>query len=180
MVPRALSNWWDRAHHNMRMRTRKNKPVENLPSRNPIRGTGMRASHDSAQGRADLVISRRARPVHPVVKEIAENLSNIDVMRIVKVTPGLLQASSEICGARMTPVTKPGHPTAIGVSLILDEERQEIQFYEITSAIKGYGSRMMEAVVNALPRGWRAFVLMDWSEGFWEAMRNKHKQIVLE
>lgn len=79
----------------------------------------------------------------------------------------------------MLPVTKPGHPTAIGISLILEEDRGEIQFYEITSAVKGYGSRMVEAVLKALPKKWKAIVVMDWSNGFWKAMRRRHRRIVL-
>ncbi len=61
----------------------------------------------------------------------------------------------------MRPVAAPGHPTATGISLILEEDREEIQFYEITSALKGYGSRMVEAVLNALPKKWKAVVAMD-------------------
>ena len=79
----------------------------------------------------------------------------------------------------MRPVTKPGHPTAMGVSLILEEGREEIQFYEITSAIKGYGSKMVEAVLKALPKKWKVVVVMDWSDGFWKAMRRRHKRLVL-
>jgi hypothetical protein len=113
------------------------------------------------------------------VRRIAENLAEVDVIRVVKVTPGCLHASSETQGGRRHPVATPGHPTAIGVSLIVEEGRKEIQFYEITAAVKGYGSRMVEAVVNALPRDWKAFVLMDWSDGFWKAMRRRHRKIVL-
>jgi len=98
-------------------------------------------------------------------------------MRIVRVTQGFLSASSEICGTRRCPVTKPGHPTAVGVSLILNEEHKEIQFYEITSAVKGCGTRMVGAVMNALPKGWRAVVVMDWSGGFWKVMRQRHRRI---
>lgn len=79
----------------------------------------------------------------------------------------------------MLPVSKPGDPTAIGISLITEEDREEIHFYEITSAVKGYGSRMVEAVLDALPKKWKAIVVMDWSDGFWKAMRRKHKQILL-
>lgn len=139
----------------------------------------MRISGDRAQGTAKVIISKRALPVHPIVKRVAENLGKIDLIQIVRVTPGFLQASSEICGARLSPVTRPGHPTAVGVSLILDEEHREIQFYEITSSVKGYGSRMVEAVLDALPKGWKAVVVMDWSGGFWETMRKRHKQVVL-
>ena len=129
--------------------------------------------------KAQVTVSKRAQPLHPVTKEIVEHLAGINAIRFVRVTSGLLQASSEACGARMLPVTKPGHPTAIGVSLILEEDREEIQFYEITSAVKGYGSRMVEAVLSALPRQWKAIVVMDWSDGFWKVMRRRHRRIML-
>jgi hypothetical protein len=105
-----------------------------------------------------IATSRLARPVHPVVNQVAENLAGIGALRIVKVTPGFLQASSEATGARRQPTTKPGHPTAVGVSLIIDGERGEVQFYEITSAVKGYGSRMVDPLCSyplkkSLPKG---------------------------
>lgn len=129
--------------------------------------------------KAQISISKGLRTLHPVIKQVADNLAGIDAIRSVKVTSGFLQASSETEGARMLPVTEPGHPTAIGISLILEEDREEIQFYEITSAVKGYGSRMVEAVLNALPKNWKAVVVMDWSGGFWKAMRRRHRRIVL-
>ena len=137
------------------------------------------ADRDCTREKTEIVVSKRAQPLRPVTKEIAENLAGIDAIQFVRVTPGFLQASSEACGARMVPVTKPGHPTAIGVSLILEEDREEIHFYEITSAVKGYGSKMVEAVLNALPKKWKAVVVMDWSGGFWKAMRRRHRRIVL-
>jgi len=138
---------------------------------------GLEGPRNCTDQRAEIVISHRARPLHPVITRIAENLAGIQIMRVVRVTPGFLSASSETSGARRCPVTKPGHPTAVGVSLIFDEKRKEIQFFEITSAVKGCGARMVEAVVNALPRGWKAVVVMDWSEGFWEVMRQRHRRI---
>lgn len=129
--------------------------------------------------RVQITVGRKAKPLHPVTKEIVENLAEIDAIRFIRVTPGFLAASSGVQGARMLPVTKPGHPTAIGVSLIRGEDREEIRFYEITSASKCYGSRTVEAVLNALPRGWKAVVAMDWSDGFWKAMRRRHRRIVL-
>jgi hypothetical protein len=129
--------------------------------------------------KAQIVVSRKAQPLHSVTREIADSLAGIDVIRIVKVTPGFLQASSEVVGPRRLPITKPGHPSAIGVSLIVEEAREEIQFYEITSAVKGYGPRMVGAVLRALPKSWKAIVVMDWSDGFWKAMRRRHRRIVL-
>ena len=121
-----------------------------------------------------IVISQKAKPLHPVTKGIAENLAKINAIRMVKVTPGFLCASSEVCGARQIPVTNPEHPTAIGISLIIEEGHGEVLFYEITSAVKGYGSRMVEAVLHALPKKWKAIVVMDWSDGFWKVMRRRH------
>ena len=141
--------------------------------------TQTRTDRDCAEGKAYIAVSKRAQPLHPVVKEIADNLADIDVIRFIRVTSGFLQASSEACRARMRPVATPGHPTAVGLSLILEEDREEIQFYEITSAVKGYGSRMVEAVLNALPKKWKAVVAMDWSGGFWKVMRRRHRRIVL-
>ena len=132
-----------------------------------------------AREKTEIAVSKRAQPLHPVIQQIVENLAQIDAIRFVRVTPGFLQASSESCGAQMRPVTQPGHSTAIGVSLITEEAREEIQFYEITSAGKGYGSRMVEAVLNALPKKWKVVVVMDWSGGFWKVMRRRHRQIVL-
>ncbi|NQU43180.1 hypothetical protein HQ520_07830 [bacterium] len=129
--------------------------------------------------RAEVVITRRASPLHPVIARIAENLAAIETIRVVRVTPGFLSASSQTSGARGWPVTQPGHPTAVGVSLIFDERRREIQFYEITSAVKGCGARMVQAVVNALPWGWKPVVVVDSSGGFWEAMQQRHRRIRL-
>ncbi len=129
--------------------------------------------------RAEVVVSRRASPLHPVVERIAENLASVTSIRVVKVSPGFLRASSETQGARKEPVTKAGHPTAVGVSLVPEVEQRQVIFYEITSAEKGCGSRMVDAVMRALPRGWKAVVVMDWSGGFWETMRLRHRRLVL-
>jgi hypothetical protein len=52
-----------------------------------------------------------------------------------------------------------------------------IQFFEITSAIKGYGEKMVQTVMTALPDKWEACVVMDYSEGFWDRMAEKYDRI---
>jgi hypothetical protein len=131
-------------------------------------------------GEPKILVTRTVKVVHPVVGAIARNLAEIDRISIVRISPDLLQASSETAGGGIgTPVTNPGHPTAIGVSLILDLDLQEVQFYEITSAVRGYGGRMVNAVLRDLPGGWNGFVLMDWSSGFWEKMGLRHGNLVI-
>lgn len=136
--------------------------------------------HAGGTGDARILISGAVEVVHPVVGVIATNLSEIDRISIVRISPGLLQASSESTGtAVQRPVTTPGHPTAIGVSLILDLDVREVQFYEITSAVRGYRGRMVDAVLRDLPEGWTGVVLMDWSSGFWERMAARHANLML-
>ena len=124
-------------------------------------------------------MSRSAHALHPVVERIAGNLAAVKPICIVKASPGFVRASSETEGARREPVTKAAHPTAVGVSPIHDVEQREVILYEITSAGKGRGSRVVDAVMRALPRSWKAVVVMDWSDGFWEAMRRRHRRLVL-
>ena len=37
---------------------------------------------------------------------------------------------------------------------------------------------MVKAVLRALPKGWRGVVLMDWSDGFWDKMKMKYRNLV--
>jgi hypothetical protein len=80
---------------------------------------------------------------------------------------------------RKIPVSTTGHPSAVGVHLILDFAHNTIQFFEITSAVKGYGEKMVQAVMTELPDDWEACVVMDYSEGFWERMAEKYDIIEL-
>ena len=91
-----------------------------------------------------------------------------------------IKASSEIAtGRNKIPITKIDHPTAIGVSLLVELDYKVIQFYEMNSPVKGYGSKMVDAVINALPEDWSAAVVMDWSGGFWDKMRERYSKIVI-
>lgn len=48
------------------------------------------------------------------------------------------------------------------------------QFYALTSAIKGCGRRMVEAVLAATPEEWFVAIPMDWSGGFWQRMADEY------
>jgi hypothetical protein len=47
----------------------------------------------------------------------------------------------------------------------------------MNSPVKGYGSKMVDAVISALPEDWSTVVVMDWSGGFWEKMQEKHRKL---
>ena len=130
--------------------------------------------------RTRIRISKKIQALHPVVEAMTINLAEVDPICFIRILPDLLEASSEAtAGRNKIPIVKPGHPSAIGVSAILDFGCQEIQFFAITSAKKGLGGKMIAAVMRALPADWRAVVVMqwDWSDGFWEHMSEKYTNL---
>jgi hypothetical protein len=128
-----------------------------------------------------IFVATKVKRIHPVVDRVVTNLCEIDLINYVRVTKEDIYASNEIkiTGRTKTPVSTPGYPSAVGVHLILDFTLDGIQFFEITSAVKGYGERMVKAVVTAIPDGWKATVVMDYSDGFWDKMSEKYDKIVM-
>jgi hypothetical protein len=123
---------------------------------------------------------QKPKSVHQVVEHIARNLAEIDIIKYITISKDYIKASSEITsGQNKLPITKIDHPTAVGVSLILELDYKVIQFYEMNSPVKGYGSKMVDAVIEALPEDWSAVVVMDWSGGFWDKMREKYDKLVI-
>ena len=123
---------------------------------------------------------QKPKSVHQVVEHIARNLAEIDIIKYITISADFLRASNEITtGRSKIPITKIDHPTAVGVSLLLELDYKVIQFYELNSPVKGYGSKMVDAVINSLPEDWSAAVVMDWSGGFWDKMRERYSKIVI-
>jgi hypothetical protein len=128
-----------------------------------------------------IFVATNVKNIHPIVDRIVTNLCEIDLINYVRVAKEDIYASNEIktIGRTKTPVSTPGHPSAVGVHLILDFNLDGIQFFEITSAVKGYGEKMVKAVVTAIPDDWEAVVVMDYSDGFWDQMSEKYDKIVV-
>ena len=140
---------------------------------------------DMISDKSDNIISKirvikKIKLIHPVIEHIARNLAEIDIIKYITISKYYIKASSEIAtGRNKIPITKIDHPTAVGVSLLLELDYKVIQFYEMNSPVKGYGSKIVDAVINALPEDWSAAVVMDWSGGFWDKMREKYSKIVI-
>jgi hypothetical protein len=128
-----------------------------------------------------ILVATNVKNIHPIVDGIVTNLCEIDLINYVRVTKEDIYASNEIkiIGRTKMPVSTSGHPSAVGLHLILDFRLDGIQFFEITSAVKGYGEKMVKAVVTAIPDDWKAAVVMDWSDGFWDQMSEKYDKIVM-
>jgi hypothetical protein len=128
-----------------------------------------------------IFVAANVKSIHPIADRIIRNLCEIDLINYVRVTKEDIYASNEIkiIGRTKTPISTPGHPSAVGVHLIPDFNLDGIQFFEITSAVKGYGEKMVKAVVTAIPDDWKAAVVMDYSDGFWDKISEKYDKIVM-
>ena len=126
-----------------------------------------------------ISVATKVKTIYPAVDAIVNNLCKIDLIQYVRISQEDIQASNEIKikGRIKMLVSTTGHLSAVGIHLILDFAPNTIQFHEITSAVKGYGDKMVQSVMTALPDEWEAAVVMDWSEGFWERMAEKYEGI---
>jgi hypothetical protein len=63
--------------------------------------------------------------------------------------------------------------------LLIDVPNKTIQFYSIISAVKGYGEKIVSAVMNITADDWLIVIPMDWSDGFWEKMVAKYPRLIV-
>ena len=75
------------------------------------------------------------------------------------------------------PITTPGHPEAIGIWAVYYFDLHIMNFDEINSPVKGYGHKMVDCFLSDFPKGWQASVIFDWSNGFWDKMKDKYSNI---
>ncbi len=111
---------------------------------------------------------------------MATSLAQIPELRYIKIFPERLTASNILSqDGKKNPVVKVGGEDIVGVELLIDQSAKVVQFYALTSAIKGCGRKMVEAVIGATPEDWQLAVVMDWSGGFWQKMAQEHPRLVV-
>ena len=124
--------------------------------------------------------ANNVKKVHSVYKSISEALSSIDVLNYVKIYSGRIKASNKMSkNGKKEPITNDREANITGVELLVDTSSKVIQFYSITSSVKGSGDKIVSSVVNATPDEWKVVVLMDWSGGFWDVMTKRHPKLVV-
>jgi len=128
-----------------------------------------------------VFVSAGVKNIHPILDRIVNRLIEIDRIQYVRISPSDIQASSEIAinGRAKIPISRPSHPTAIGVHLIFEPADKTVQFYEINSAEKGYGEKIVNAVMTSIPDDWKALVILDYSDGFWDIMLQRYDKIII-
>jgi len=112
-----------------------------------------------------------------LIVKMAINLAELDFIKYVRICDKYLAASSENYPKRpKVPVTIDGHQSAFGIEIIYHLHYKIVDFYSINSPVKGYGGKMVEAIMSDLPHDWQPSVTMDWSNGFWDKMAEKYPE----
>jgi hypothetical protein len=120
------------------------------------------------------------KKVDSIYELISEELSSIDVLKYIKIYNGRIKASNEMStNGKKEPITDEGTENITGVELLVDTPSKVIQFFSITSSVKGSGGKIVSAIVKSTPGDWKIVVLMDWSGGFWDVMKSRHPRIVI-
>lgn len=87
------------------------------------------------------------RRIDPIYQDLAMGLARIPELRHIKIFPERITASNVLShDGKKNPVVKVGAEGLVGVELLIDESTKVVQFYALTSAVKGYGGRIVEAV----------------------------------
>lgn len=110
------------------------------------------------------------------IVNMAVRLAKLDFIKYVRISNDTLAASSENYPKRpKVPLTDMNHETAIGIKLLYHTKFRTINFTDINSPKKGFGGKMVEAVFQDFSEDWQPAVVMDWSNGFWDRMKEKYR-----
>jgi hypothetical protein len=128
----------------------------------------------SADGKQIWVITR-IKQLPTEIVTMAIKLAELDFIKYVRICDETLAASSENYPKRpKIPITLVNHETAIGIQILYNTKYRYVDFFDINSPIKGNGSKMTDAILQDFPKDWQPTVTMDWSEGFWDKMKEKY------
>lgn len=129
------------------------------------------------KGKQIHVIGRVKQLPYEIV-EMALRLAELDFIKYVRICDETISASSENYPNRpKVPITNMNHETAIGVQILYSFSHKYINFFDINSPIKGNGSKMVDAVLRDFPKDWQPTFVMDWSNGFWDRMKEKYNKL---
>ena len=135
-------------------------------------------NHSATTINPKILKASNVRTIDPVFVDLAESLAAIDILNFIKIYNGRVKASNLLVeNKRKEPITKIGKDEVVGVELLIDPTNKTIQFYSLTSSEKGYGRKIVKAVVDALPDDWSIVVVFDSSGGFWQKMIEEFPRI---
>jgi len=137
-------------------------------------------THSATTINPKILKASNVRTIHSVHLHLAESLATIDVLKFIKIYNEKIKASNLITeNKKREPITKIGQEGVVGVELLIDHDNRIIQFYSLTSSEKGYGRKIVKAVVDAVPTDWFIVVVFDSSGGFWRKMVEEFPRIAV-
>jgi hypothetical protein len=123
-------------------------------------------------------VTTKVKELSLEIVTMAKNLADLDFLKFIRISEDSLSASSENYPNRpKVPITHMNHDTAVGIQILYSTDYKTIDFFDINSPIKGNGSKMVDAILKGFPDDWQPAVVMDWSEGFWDKMKEKYNNI---
>ena len=130
------------------------------------------------QNNTEIVVLKRLNKIPQLLVDTAVRLAGLDFIKHIRISETDITASSETKGTRIKlPITATHHQTATGISLVYHFEHNVLDFDEINSPTKGNGQKMVDCVLKDFPMDWQAGIFMDWSDGFWDKMKEKYNTI---
>jgi hypothetical protein len=114
----------------------------------------------------------------PIFEHLATRLARSPELRYIKLFPRRLTASNALSAdGKKNPVVIIAAEGLVVVELLIDVPHRNVQFFALTSAVKGGGRQIVDAVVGATPEDWFLAVLMDWSGVFWRRMAEAYPRL---
>jgi|AntDeeMinimDraft_5_1070356.scaffolds.fasta_scaffold10335_3 hypothetical protein len=125
-----------------------------------------------------ILIASNVRKTHKIYSVLSENLAAIDELKYVKIYKGRVMASNAISeNGKNKPITEVGKENIVGVEILVNVSSKIVQFFSLTSSIKGCGQKIVKSVLDATPNDWKVVVVMDWSGGFWPVMVERYPRL---
>jgi hypothetical protein len=122
--------------------------------------------------------ARAVRRIDPIFRSVAIGLAQIPELCHIKLFRERLTASNVLSeDGKKNSVVTIGAEGLVAVELLIDTATRVVQFYALTSAVKGCGRKIVEAVVSATPEDWFLAVPFDWSGGFWRKMARQYPRL---
>jgi hypothetical protein len=127
-----------------------------------------------------ILVANNAKESPEIYFVLSEKLAGISELNYVKIYNGRIMASNVLSeNGKKQPVTEIGKENIVGVELLVDVSIKAVQFFSITSSVKGCGKKIVRSVLEATPEDWKVVVFMDWSGGFWQIMSERHPRLVV-
>ena len=127
-----------------------------------------------------ILKASNAKIIDKISLHLAESLAAIDILNYIKIYNDRIKASNLLSeNKKKEPVTEIGKDGILGVELLIDPDNKTIQFFSLTSSEKGYGRKIVKAVVDATPVDWFIVVVFDSRGGFWQKMIEEFLRIAV-